>query len=128
LQAWTTLPITDAMANRYEVVKPNGIEADIYNKTISPEGATLLCKLICSELIVYKKIIGYANNLPAAEKQQSYADLDQQCGFEVDEICGTEFHYRHVKKDRQDRVCEPGKHFVTKGTNKHFPKCDEDMP
>ena len=56
-----------------------------------------LCRHLCTELVVYKKILSVADNLPPGDVEDSYRDLDETCGFSVDAVCGTEFYYRHSK-------------------------------
>ena len=67
-------------------------------KYISPEGVEALCRAICSELLVYKAIVAMADNLNASDVTDAYQNLDETCGLSVDDVCGTDFHFRNVKK------------------------------
>lgn len=60
-----------------------------------------LCRLICIELVVYKKILQVADNLDAGQVADSHKYLDDRCGFNVDAVCGTQFHYRNVKSQKR---------------------------
>ena len=68
---------------------------------LSIEAATALCKHICTELIVYKLIIKVSDNLYGAEIQGSFDALDQRCGFNVDDYCGTTWTYRDIKRKKK---------------------------
>jgi hypothetical protein len=120
LQEWTGIPMTVDMDLLYAVRKPFNVDTTQYNKTISGEAATFACRALCHELIVYKKILQHATNLPKQEKQYSMQQLDQQCGFEVDKVCGTSFEYRNVKKMRKHRLCEPR---LPQQANSTLPPC-----
>jgi hypothetical protein len=124
LQAWTGLPMTNDMDIFYSVGKPYGVHTEESNKTISPTGKEQLCRAICSELIVYKKILEYASNLSWEEKKKSMLELDEKCGFLVDDVCGTTFQYRNVKALRQDRMCDPS----VEVTGSHYLKSNWDIP
>ena len=69
-------------------------------KYVSPEGVDKLCRAICPELLAYKHVIGYADNLYTEEVQESFDALDERCGFSVEEVCGADFEYRGIKRLR----------------------------
>ena len=68
------------------------------SKYISPEGVRALCEAICPELLAYKSVVANADNLNSSDVANAFQDLDDSCHVPVDEICGTEFHYRNYKQ------------------------------
>jgi hypothetical protein len=111
LELWTGKPATMDFAMLYIHRKPHDVDptsgGDSYKTYVSQLGATRLCRAICSELIVYKTILNRASNLRPTDIRQSYQELDDRCGFRVDEVCGTEYTYRGIRKKRMVRLCDP---------------------
>jgi hypothetical protein len=70
-------------------------------EVLSPKARSALCKHICQELIVYKTILRAADNLYSSEIRESYRALDDKCGFRVDDVCGTSWTYRDIKKKKK---------------------------
>jgi len=70
-------------------------------KVLSPEATTALCKHICTELIVYKVTLKAADNLHSSDIRESYDALDEHCGFQVDDFCGTTWTYRDIKTQKK---------------------------
>lgn len=70
-------------------------------KVLSPEARTALCKHICIELVVYKIALGAADNLDDSDVKTSFDALDENCGFRVDEVCGTTWTFRDVKAQKK---------------------------
>mmetsp|Transcript_34319 Transcript_34319/g.83267 ORF Transcript_34319/g.83267 Transcript_34319/m.83267 type:complete len:416 (+) Transcript_34319:1333-2580(+) len=96
---WSGLPIMNETAELYVVKNAQSDRTGTqYNKTLSVEEAGSLCRFLCIELVVYKKFVGLAENLSKEDIQEEYDDLDRSCRFSVDEVCGTEYTYRNVKK------------------------------
>ena len=73
------------------------------SKYISLEGVQALCEAICSELLAYKSLVANADNLNSSDVVNAFQDLDDSCHVPVDEICGTEFHYRNYKQLKKIR-------------------------
>lgn len=68
---------------------------------VTAMGIERLCRFICPELIGYKKILVLADNLKTEKVDESFQELDERCaGLSVDEICGVDFHYRVIKKQK----------------------------
>jgi hypothetical protein len=98
-----------SLLKQYEQKRPNpnGHRRMKTSKFVEPAGLQMLCRSICSELIVYKKILYHADNLYEHEIQQSYQELDERCGLNVDEVCGVHFQYRDVRSYKSGRICNP---------------------
>ncbi|KAG7373485.1 sulfotransferase family protein [Nitzschia inconspicua] len=94
-----------SLLNQYTHKRPNGRLSK--PKPVDPEGIEMLCRSICPELIVYKKILYHADNLFDHEVQESYDELDERCGINVDEVCGVDFYFRDVYHSKRDRICNP---------------------
>jgi hypothetical protein len=77
------------------------------HQDVTLQAAQSLCRTICRELIVYKKILAYADNLNQTEIEESFRQLDDRCGFDVNAECGSTFFYRNVKREKFDRICNP---------------------
>ena len=84
--------------NRTALTKRNKTIEVSRSKYISPEGVRALCEAICPELLVYKFVVANADNLNSSDVVNAFQDLDDSCHVPVDEICGTEFHYRNYKQ------------------------------
>ena len=74
------------------------------SKYISPEGVRALCEAICPELLAYKSVVANADNLNSSDVVNAFQDLDDSCHVLVDEICGTEFHYRNYKQLKKFQI------------------------
>ncbi|KAG7340802.1 sulfotransferase family protein [Nitzschia inconspicua] len=95
----------ESLLNEYTHVRPNGRVSK--PKPVEQEGLEMLCRSICPELIVYKKILYHADNLYDHEVQESYDELDERCGINVDKVCGVDFYFRDVYHSKRDRICDP---------------------
>jgi Sulfotransferase family len=113
LQLWTNglTPSSEragSLLNQYSQKLPGGRETIAKNaKYVEPMGLQRLCQSICPELIVYKKILYHADNLSDDEVQESYDELDKRCGLNVDDVCGTDFYYRDLYRQKQIVICDP---------------------
>jgi hypothetical protein len=70
-------------------------------KEIPRTSASALCQHICTELVTYKYLLRVSDNLFLHEVRDSYKDLDDKCGFIVDEVCGTQWTYRNIKQQKR---------------------------
>jgi len=55
-------------------------EEDLY---LSPESILILCHALCNEILVYKKILGGAQNINEEQLQASLAELEAKCPIEA---------------------------------------------
>ena len=104
LYLWTGQPLHPAVGSSYRhrnagprpqveaTSASSSSSASLNSKLAAP-----LCRHICYELITYKKVLWIADNLAASEVAESYRELDESCGFNVDEVCGTAFYFRNTK-------------------------------
>ncbi|KAG7373488.1 sulfotransferase family protein [Nitzschia inconspicua] len=95
----------ESLLNQYTHELPNGRISK--PKPVEQKGIEMLCRNICPELIVYKKVLYHADNLYDHEIQQSYDELDERCGINVDEVCGVDFYFRDIYHYKRDRICNP---------------------
>ena len=98
--------------NRTALTKRNKTIEVSRSKYISPEGVRALCEAICPELLVYKFVVANADNLNSSDVVNAFQDLDDSCHVPVDEICGTEFHYRNykqLKKKYENPIAKKGR-------------------
>ncbi|CAJ1929376.1 unnamed protein product [Cylindrotheca closterium] len=87
IKLWSGHPMMNETAGLYTVMNTiQGQTGKQTNKTLSTEERGTLCRFICVELVVYKKILGVADNLKTEDVQEEYDDLDKSCGFNVDEV------------------------------------------
>jgi hypothetical protein len=122
LHLWThglTTNDHDSLVNLYLQKRPNHLmldkiqatadktQATAYDKFVGSQGLQNLCRRICPELVVYKKILYHADNLFDHEVQQSYDELDERCGLNVDKVCGVDFYYRDYYNYKRHRICDP---------------------
>jgi hypothetical protein len=86
------------MYKRENSAERKGIEASKY---VSAAGIRKLCQAICPELVAYKKIVEYADNLRPEEVEETFRELDERCGLSVDATCGVDFQYRAIKEKKK---------------------------
>ena len=100
MQLWTGHSMHTDVQGLYEHKnsRPDNKTSKVDSLYSSPDAVQALCRLICSELVIYKKILWLADNLFDSEVEESYRALDSTCGFTVDEVCGTDFHFRNVQR------------------------------
>ena len=70
------------------------------SKYVSSQGIQKLCRAICPELIAYKQILQFADNLHTHDVQDSFQSLDERCGLSVDKVCGVDFRFRNMKRQK----------------------------
>jgi hypothetical protein len=100
LELWTGSTFNNTLAyGRENSVATKKIEG---TTNVTAVGIERLCRSICPELIAYKKILVLADNLNTEEVDESFQELDERCaGLSVDQICGVDFHYRAIKKQKK---------------------------
>lgn len=97
MELWTGTPLTSMKDIGYEA--KNTAKSLSSNRTTEmvQTSITKLCKQLCPELIIYKKLLLYADNLYGYEVIESWKELDERCNMDVDDMCGTDFIYRSIK-------------------------------
>lgn len=55
----------------------------VTDKNISKIGTMYLCKYLCTEIQLYKKILTRAVNLNQTDRQNSFVDLNETCPIEA---------------------------------------------
>ena len=105
MQLWTGHSMHTDLQGMYEHknARPSNTTSKVDSLYSSPDALQALCRLICSEMVIYKKILWLADNLFDSEVEESYRALDSTCGFTVDEVCGTNFHFRDVQSYKKGK-------------------------